>query len=291
MTRFPEIRTWLTIDVQRASSGKYEHCLAREQGQQSRTGVLPRLRTVVSKAHDDARQRLRRLATGSLDPLGEASGFDAAEGYPERLHIQTLKGYFGEILAGLAAEHLHSDSGEWEVPAHLFRFHLVEFQQLAMMAQTGAPAALRPGRTGEDCLAFRRNPDGWIIATLFCEAKCTADHDASMINKAHEQSSLSNLIPVDLLQLIAVLEESTDPAAAQWVEGLRRLLLKGPPEGYERRDQVTYVAGRKPAQKGRTSWIPPNKPHQKYTGGRRLHVFELHLDDVEDLINNVYEVI
>ena len=106
MPRFSEITSWLTVEVQTASAGRYEHALAREDGDH-RSAILPRLQVLISEAHEDARRRLCRLASGSLDPLGEPNKRDPADGYPQRLHIQTLKGYFGEILAGVVAENLH----------------------------------------------------------------------------------------------------------------------------------------------------------------------------------------
>jgi hypothetical protein len=291
MSRFPGITSWLKVVVQKATGGRYEHVLAQENGH-LRSSILPQLKVLISDAHDDARRRLRKLSTGSLDPLLEPNVKDPAAGYPERLHIQTLKGYFGEIVAGVVAEDLHPfGMKDWTVPAFLFRFHLVEFQHLSMMDQTGDVAGLRPGRTGDDCLAFRRDASGTIVATLFCEAKCTADHDADMINKAHEKSSLSNLLPVDILQIIEVLEDSADAGAPSWIDALRRLYLKGPSSAYERVDQVTYICGRKPVLKGSTSWIPSGKPHNKYTGARRLHVAEIHLSQVEDLIKKAYGVV
>jgi hypothetical protein len=276
--------------VQTDVAGRYEHALGEENGTNQST-ILPRLKVLVSSAHEDARNRLRRLANGSLDPLSALNLKDPADGYPERLHIQTLKGCFGEILAGAVAENLGPFGKNWEVPAYLFRFHLVEFQQLAMMNQTGATAELRPGRTGEDCLAFLRDKNGDIVAVLFCEAKCTSGHDAGLISDAHEKSSSTYLVPLDLLQLIEVLEDSTAPSAAGWVDALRSLYLKGPTPGppYERFDQVTYVCGQKPVRM--KTWIPSGSPHPKYTGGRRLHVAEIHLSDVEELVKKVYGVV
>jgi len=129
------------------------------------------------------------------------------------------------------------------------------------------------------------------VATLFCEAKCTADHDVGMISKAHEKSSLANLVPVDALHLIEVLEDSSSPEAGKWVNALRQLWFRkqNPGSGYERVDQITYVCGRAPVKNG-NSWIPANKPHQKYTGGRRLHVAEIQLSNVESLIKKTYGV-
>jgi hypothetical protein len=291
MARFPQIRSWLKLKVQTAPGGLYQHALGQENGA-NRSTILPGLQILVSSAHEDARKRLRRLANGSLDPLSAPGPRDPAEGYPERLHIQTLKGYFGEILAGAVAENLSPFGKDWAVPAYLFRYHLVEFQQLAMMNQTGADATLRPGRTGDDCLAFLRDSNGGIVAVLFCEAKCTADHDDGMIGDAHEKSSLPNLLPVDLLQLIEILEDSAVGDAKEWVMALRSLHLKGPnpPAPYERFDQVTYVCGRKPVRGGRESWISSAKPHDRYKGGRRLHVAEIHISEVEELVKNVYGV-
>jgi len=290
MSSFPEIKSWLTVTVQTDPGGRYQHALGQENGANLST-VLPRLQVLVSNAHEDARNRLRRLANGSLDPLSAPSAKDPADGYPKRLHIQTLKGYFGEILAGAVAENLGPFGKVWEVPAYLFRFHHVEFQQLAMMNQTGADANRRPGRTGDDCLAFLRDNNGDIVAVLFCEAKCTSGHDAGLIGDAHEKSSSANLLPVDLLQVIEVLEDSTDPAAAGWVDALRSLYFRGPTPAppYERFDQVTYVCGQKPVRE--KTWIPSGSPHPKYTGGRRLHVAEIHLSDVEELVKKVYGVV
>lgn len=283
--------SWLTVAVQKASGGRYEHALAQENGQ-LRLSVLPALKTLIAEAHADARTRLEILANGSLDPLGAPKAKDPAKGYPERLHIQTLKGYFGEILAGAVAENLHPFGiNDWTVPAYLFRFHHVVFQQLDLIGQTGAVAGILPGRTGDDCLAFRRDDKGRIIAALFCEAKCSAGHDSGLINDAHSKSSMENLLPVDILQVIEVLEDSTDPKAKSWIEALRRLYLTGASAGYERIDQITYVCGRKPVRNGSKSWIPSAAPHVKYTGARRLHVAEIHLSQVDDLVKKVYGVV
>ena len=150
MTKFPEMASWLTVKVNTDSARRYEHALGRENV----TGCaksMARLKALVSDAHEDARKRLRALVGPTHDPLGAGLTKDPADGYPERLHIQTLKGYFGEILAGIVAENFNPfGMKDWEVPAYLFRFHHVAFEQLEMMGQTGAPAGLVPGRTGDD---------------------------------------------------------------------------------------------------------------------------------------------
>lgn len=289
MAKFPQVKSWLTVEANAASGGLYEHTLAQENGAEN-SCVLAHLKALVTEAHEDARIRLRRLACNSLAPFDRQSTKDPAEGYPQRLHLQTLKGYFGEVMAGVFAENYPPfGKDEWEVPAYLFRFHTVAFQQLELLKQVGGPAKVIPGRTGDDCLAFRRCKEGKITAALLCEAKCTADHDAQLINDAHVKSSMSNPLPIDLLQLIEILKDSTDPGAVEWVSCLQELSLTGGDPHYERVDHVTYVCGRKPKKNGK-SWIPADKPHAKYTGGRKLHVVEIQLTDVEQLVKDTYGV-
>ncbi len=129
---------------------------------------IAELTLYVQKAHEDAKQHLRKVLGNSLDPLASSIEVDPTEGYPQLFDMNTLKGYFGEIFAGLIAEHC-SPFGEdnWKVPAFLFRFHLVEFQQLEQLRQTtGGKAHRNLGRTGDDCLAFQMNGKGQIIPLL-----------------------------------------------------------------------------------------------------------------------------
>lgn len=142
-----------------SSDQRYRHSLLKEdQTQHSKT--INELRQYVQEAHEDARCHLRELAGYSLDPFEECVvDDDPAKGYPECLHIITLKGYFGEIFAAIIAQHFSPFGVEnWEVPAFLFRFHLVEFQHLEAINQVGGEIKRRPGRTGDDFLGFQRDP-------------------------------------------------------------------------------------------------------------------------------------
>jgi hypothetical protein len=243
------------------------------------------LRHFVEEAHEDARRHLRSFSEISLDPLREASERDWADDYPALLHLGTLKGYLGEVLAGIICEYF-APLGEdnWRVPAYLFRFHNVAIQQMIRIQQTDQEATPIPGRTGNDCLAFLRNEQGQITCILFCEAKCTADHRSGMIRDAHEQLSDETLVPVSMPQVIEVLRARGGPEAERWAEALL--------EGYlgssecERFDLVAYVCGQPPVM--RSSWIPADEPHSGYSGGRPLEAVEIHVDDVESLIEEVY---
>jgi len=278
---------WLKPNRSVSPDGMYCHQLLIEQSG-FRSEILDQLICFFEEAHEDARRHIRQIAGISLDPLGQYPSQDPADGYPALLHIITLQGYFGEILAGLICEYFtpHDESG-WKVPAYLFRFHMVAFEQLEKRWQTGEDVPIIPGRTGNDCLAFILNKEGLIERTLFCEAKCTKNHRTNLIDEAHTQLSDSTFKPVSLSEVIEVLMDYEDPEASEWVEALRQLnLLDIPPDGYERCDLVNYICSQKPIR--RATWIPVDIPNPNYTGGRRLEVVEIHINDVEDLIKIVY---
>lgn len=282
---------WLSVQQHGSREARYLHSLLRENLEQ-RPAALAALRAYVFAAHEDALRLLRDLASphASLDPLPpEADAAEAEEarmGYPERLPMQTLKGYFGEIFAGLFAEHFAPFEQErWVVPAHLFRFHKVAFQYLESVRQTGRTLGSLPGRTGDDCLAFQIDEQGRITRVLYCEAKCTRSHDSELIRDAHEKVGSSAI--TDLLQLIEILQGRDDAEARRWVRALRLLHLRPHTAESERFDLVSYVCSQFP--KRDRSWIPTDRPHSSYRGGRWLQAVEVYIHDVEGLIQEVYD--
>ena len=160
------------------------------------------------------------------------------------------------------------------------------FQHLEFINQTGESAKNQPGRTGDDCLAFRRNIKGEIIGYLACEAKCTAKHDTDMISEAHKKASAANIKSVDILQIIEILLDYNDSFSSEWVNALRLLREEKTNQIYKRCDLVSYICGQHPIKKA--AWISTETAHEKYTGGRRLEAVEIHLHEVEKLITTVY---
>ena len=285
MQKIAKIHEWLVVTKTVSTDKKYFHFLLREN-LQKRSDILDDLKTYVYQAHEDARRRLRKLAGYTLDPLDEGITRDSSVGYPAYLDIQVLKGFFGEIMAGIVAEHFSPlGEGDWKIPAYLFRFHRVAFEQLEASLQTGSPAHVVPGRTGDDCLAFLINSEGGITQLLYCEGKCTHDHDSGMISDAHEK--VSKGVPVNILELIEILSDYDDLSSKRWVESLRKLRAEILSGTYERSDLVSYICGRSPVQMS-PSWIPSNRPHKGYTGNRRLQAAEIHLNGVDALVKEIY---
>ncbi len=274
---------WLPASL--TDNGNYRHRRIDEKPE-ARDAGLRALQELVERAHDDARAHLATLAGISLDPFDGPNSIRAFS-YPDDLHTTTLQGYLGEILAGIVAENYASHERQWEVPAFLFRFHSAAFQALERRRQLGGAATSIPGRTGDDCVAFVREPDGRIVEWLMCEAKCSLGHDSHLISKGHEQLSLEFRAPVDLLQLIEILEGSADPDATDWVDALRSLFQEASGrDGAQRLDLFMYVCGDSP--KNSDAWLPTTAPHAKYTRSGPLEAVELHFESVEDVLRFVY---
>jgi len=277
-----KLSEWLLHTLVEVSyDGRYRHSLLKESILE-RDGVLDELRRIVLDAHEDAKRHFRELALGSINPFEDQED-SGPVGYPEKLHLSVLKGYFGEIFAAIIAENF-SPFGitNWEVPAFLFRLHLVAFQQLEYINQTGEEATTIPGRTGDDCLAFQRDGRGEIVGILYCEAKCTADHEDGMIAEAYKKTSKT--VPVDFLQYIEVLQDQNTASAEQWIGAIRRVRPKKAP--CERVDLVSYVCGRHP--KINSIWLTPEKRKKHYNASRKLESVEVHLHDVDELVREVY---
>ena len=253
------------------------------------------LRTYINEALEDARLRLRHGFEDSLSPFADQP-LDPATNYPAGLHRVTLQGYFGETLGVIAVEHWGAAGHEdWLVPAFLFRFHDQEFQHLEEINQRirdgephnpDATAQLRPGRTGDDALAFRRNGDGVITDVLTIEAKCLTQNNTESIRKAHKKLAAAGRRPSGIRELIELLSEYDTPEAMSWHEALMKFRADGYQQA-DRHDGVAYATAHVPARTGRQAWLPA-EPHDAYTAGRHLDGMEFQFHNLEQLINSLY---
>lgn len=286
-SKIKKLSEWLKDKRTDVPGGKYCHLLLIEQ-LDKKNDVIGELAEYFNQAYEPFRQHIRELLGYSLNPLENNADDDPARGYPENLHPLTLQGYFGEVFAGIVAEHYELlGSDEWEVPVFLFHSHDVAFQQLELARQTGNEVRRVPGRTGDDCLAFVRDSDGKIIRIMVCEAKCLTDHNATPIKDAHEKISSSNIIPVDTIKVIEALQLNSDKEnTVKWINALRRVYFKKD-EIKERCDMVLYICGRAP--KKDETWISTTTPHKSYKGGRKLMAAEIQLIDVSDIVKDVHD--
>jgi hypothetical protein len=285
--RITKISAWLKDSRKDNPAQKYRHLLLVEQTDK-RDEVIGELVKYFDFAHEPARRQIRSFLGGSLDPLSDKLTDDPARGYPEDLHAITLQGYLGEVFAGIIAEYYDVfGATKWEVPVFLFHTHNVAFQQLELVRQTGKKVTKVPGRTGDDCLAFERDGKGNILRILFCEAKCTKNHDKRMIADAHTKLSSKNILPVDLPRVIEALRLISDgDQVEKWINALLKIYLNKELVK-ERCDMSVYMCGNPPRRKD--THISTQDTPSEYTGNRKLTAVEVHANDIEQLVKNVYD--
>jgi hypothetical protein len=281
--------SWIEVlETCNETSPSYCHLLIRQK-EEVDPAVWDEIFTYIDHAHEGARQKLRAPLGDSLHPLHHGTSADPAFGYPHKLNRIALQGFFGEIIAGIVAEYYAGDNEhEWEVPVFLFRTHIVAFQQLELMKQTNNWERHIVGRTGDDGLAFSRDENGHIVAWLACEAKCTRNHSATLINDNHVKLSQTVNRPIDLLHMISALNDYRDDQYARdWCAALRNFYWETQSGPAPRRcDLAVYVCGQIPIQAD--SWVPKHRPHPEYSGNRGLTAGEFHLPNVTDIIQALY---
>jgi hypothetical protein len=290
------LSSWLVAQSLICSHRNYELRVWREVN--ANFAILrDELIAYAQEALDDARTRIRRGFEDHLSPFSDPVD-DPAAHYPAMLNRITLQGYLGETLAGLAVEHFGAfDKRDWHVPAFLFRFHDQEFQHLDLinerflMGEVHDPDAVaerRPGRTGDDALAFRVDQAGKITHVLTLEAKCLAKSNTGTIADAHGKLSAGTTRPSGIRELITLLSDYETDEAQEWVKRLLELYRDGFRTA-ERCDGLAYTVGNSPVKPAeRVSWLPVDAPHPSYTATRRFEAMEFQLEDLEGLVDTLY---
>lgn len=290
------LNAWLVAKPVTRSHRKYELRVWREVN--ANFAVLrDELIDYAQEALDDARTRIRKGFEDNLSPFSDPVD-DPAAHYPAMLNRITLQGYLGETLAGLAVEHFGAfGSTDWRVPAFLFRFHDQEFQHLDLinerflMGEPHDPDAekeKRPGRTGDDALAFRIDEHGKITHVLALEAKCLATSNTEVISDAHSKLAAGTRRPSGIRELITLLSDYETDSAQEWVARLLELYRDGFRTA-KRRDGLAYTVGHWPVRpKSRVSWLPSDAPHTSYTADRRFEAMEFQLEDLKGLVDTLY---
>lgn len=290
------LNAWLVAQPITSSHRKYQLRVWREVNANF-AALRDELIAYAQEALDDARARIRKGFEDNLSPFSDPVD-DPAAHYPAMLNRITLQGYLGETLAGLAVEHFGAfGKTDWHVPAFLFRFHDQEFQHLDLINERflmgeahdpDAESEKRPGRTGDDALAFRLDAQGKITHVLALEAKCLVRSNTATIADAHGKLAAGTRRPSGIRELITLLSDYETEAAQEWVARLLELYREGFRTA-ERRDGLAYTVGHSPVQPAtRLSWLPADAPHLSYIVDRRFDAMEFQLSDIEGLVNTLY---
>jgi hypothetical protein len=289
------LNSWLVDQGLSAPHQQYRLRLWRED-RNGLAAIKAELIDYLDEAFDDARKRLRKGFEDSLSPFVTLSP-DPAANYPAMLHQVTLQGYLGETLAVLAVEHWGAvGQQDWVVPAFLFRLHDQEFQHLELINQRlaagevydpNAEGEKRPGRTGDDGLAFRINAQNIITDILTLEAKCVGANRPALIKDAHEKLASGSKIPSGIRELINILAEYNTPEANTWQQALLQLRASSCLNA-TRYDGIAYACGAIPQQVNRISWMTADAPDSSYNAQRYLEGMEFQFTDLPSLIDTLY---
>ncbi|AYG77222.1 hypothetical protein [Rhizobium sp. CCGE532] len=290
------LNAWLASHPLNGSHRKYELRVWREVNANF-AALRDELIAYTQEALDDARVRIRKGFEDNLSPFSDPVD-DPAAHYPAMLNRITLQGYLGETLAGLAVEHFGAfGKHDWHVPAFLFRFHDQEFQHLDLINERllmgeahdpDASAEKRPGRTGDDALAFRIDQAGKITHVLALEAKCLVKSNTAIIADAHGKLAAGTRRPSGIRELITLLSDYETDEAQAWVARLLDLYRDGFRTA-KRRDGLAYTVGDSPARPAsRVSWLPIDAPHPSYSADRRFGAMEFQLEDLKGLVDILY---
>jgi len=275
----PSLALWLGSPSNPVGAYQHFHFV---ENPSLRSQAVAELRKAFEAAHLHAKEKYESFVAHDLDPL-PASTPTPVMGYPGCLHSTTLQAYIGEILAGILAEHtaFHGES-QWRVPAFLFSAHEIIVTEMERAWRQQRPPGQIPGRTGDDCLAFKME-NGKITKLLYCEAKCTISHNASLIANAHHALSTQEL--GDIIKLATIVREAKTAESETWFLALRECFLRrnNPP----RSNLFVYVHAQEPIQRG--SWMSTTQPHAKYTTTRHpLAAAEVRISDITRLISELY---
>lgn len=290
------LQAWLSPQTPNAPQPRYELRVWREVNG-NLAAVRDELIAYVQEALDDARLRIRKGFEDPLSPFSDDAD-DPAANYPAMLNRITLQGYLGETFAGLVVEHFGAfGQNDWHIPAFLFRFHDTEFQHLDLINERlaageahdrDAISERRPGRTGDDALAFRLDGAGKVTHVLALEAKCLVTSNTQTIEEAHAKLSLDAKRPSGIRELISLLSDYDTVEAEAWVERLLEFYRDGFKTA-QHRNGLAYTVGHWPVSPAtRLSWLTPDGPHAAYTSSRPLEAMELQLSDLPGLVETLY---
>lgn len=281
------LRAWLPATH---TKNKGYHHLAIVEDPHLRERAIPILAEYVRRAHSLALVRLHEVYPDTLDPRRRKTRDRVFASYPAKCDGNILKGFFGEIFAGLVAELESPGQREWHVPAFAFHDHNLLFEELIRQA-ADARAKRTFGRFGDDCLAFALDKNTTTIShILIAEAKCTHTHDADLLNAAF--SKLGDQ-PIDvstlwITVLIEGLKNEGSSDSTTWAFVLAAFRDSNRLSDRFRNDLVSYVHGDAPKRK--KHWMDATTPHSAYKAPRHITTAEIKLSDVEGLIQGVYAV-
>lgn len=278
---------WLSIE--RNETNGYQHLLLRQTSPGKWKELIDKLIQYFENAHLDARTHFHRMAGIDLHP---ASNKTNTVQYPNNLPDITQRGLFGEVLCGLITESFRFiGSYGWKVPVFLFRYHQ-DVENYIHRRLRGGNEREVIGRLGDDFLALAINDDGTVAATLVGEAKFRKTLPPSkgieLMEDVHKKMSQDDDTPVNIMRLSELLKYKDADKYAVTCADLERLNLLDTTKKVPRIDLVCLIV-EKTKKEFPPTYIPQKSKHSQYTCKRELQAVEVIIEDVCDLIEEIYK--
>jgi hypothetical protein len=292
-----------------AGSGAYGHLLLEQTNLPVDDALLGQLRPYFESAHMDARDVFHKAARISLHPEADARGAHAT--YPNCLPPKTVRGLFGEVMAGLIAE-AYSLVGTktWKVPIFLFRYHGPVDRYIFDLVRDPKRVKEIHGRPGNDFIGLELAADGSVTAFIAGEAKWRADLQPSTLTtimkgtgegrgaaRVYNDDGVWNdintalAVPQGLQQICDLLKIKDRDGHAATILSLDKVLLDEGTPLPPRTDLVLIAGNRAKSRAVGSAYLPTTAPPADYTAKRPLQIVELVMSNGEHLIDRLYKVL
>lgn len=273
--------------------------------------LVEALRPYFESAHLDARETFHADIGISLHPDADGDE-DTPVSYPGCLPTKTLRGLFGEVLAGLVCESYELVGGhDWSVPIFLFRYHEDARNYLFDLARNPTKRRQTIGRLGSDFIGLLLDDQGAVVRFISGEAKWRKTLYQSVVNivmrgkliddpagggrKIHSGKGVWHdvntdpPVPIGVRQIQRLLQEHDPDGYDAAILSLDRSLLAQDPAPLPRTDLI-IIAGNGAANRDEMECLLPheNTPPE-YTAGNDLQLVEVVLSGGEDLIDQLYQ--
>ncbi|WP_366930769.1 aminotransferase [Mesorhizobium sp.] len=292
---------------------RYGHLLLEERADRDQN-LAAELVPYFESAHRDAREHFAAQIGIDLHPDADEDDDDgvALLLYPGCLPPAARRGLFGEVMAGLAAEHYKFvGEHEWSIPIFLFRYHADVEKYLFDLARDSARVRAVFGRFGSDFLGISLSGDGAVARLIVGEAKWRETLNASTVDnlmlgewkrnrKTGERVRKGGVwfeinrdldVPHGVRQLQRLLFERDRDGHAAAIVSLDRALALRNPVAIPRTNLILIAGDGAATREPQTALIGWEEIPAEYTSANDLQVVELILDEGVALVDEIYDLL
>lgn len=293
-----------------STNGNFGHLLLLQKDVDG-AAIRDALRPYFESAHLDARQVFHDDIGIDLHPDAGVGGTPPLE-YPRCLPSTTLRGLFGEVMAGLVTESYELvGKHEWCVPIFLFRYHEDARNYLFTLARDPERKRQAIGRLGSDFIGLLLGDGGAVIRFIAGEAKWRKTLTPSVVDavmygkkiddpeggeeKVHSGKGVWNdvnndpPVPIGVRQLMRLLQEHDPDGYDAAILSMERALVLNNPEPLARTDLIIVVGNGAATRDKMDCLLPFKGMPAEYTAGHDLQLVEVVLKNGHKLIDELYQ--